>query len=229
MLKTSKQHVLRNTAIAIVTSSLIAGTAMAQSNIDFQISDGKVVPTEDFAVKVSVLGAAIENNGTLFPVTVAMQVDNNTYEPFGPLDDPKTGDVNDHSPARHFIVQQVFNPSAPIVIHAKSWMPDSTRVFKSRTSNDTSAMVKVLRDGDPVPDIQGYQNQADAADFVRDYIDTDTNTITLDANQVIYLFELATDDLKSPYADFQDLVVLVTLGKSPVELENADLMDAMYD
>ncbi len=228
MLKASMQNVLRNTAIAIATSTVLAGAASAQTSIDFTISDDRVVPTEDFAVKVSVLGAAISYQGTDFPVTTQLIVDGQVYEPFGPLDDPVAGDVNDHSPPRHFIVPQVFDPSVSIAVASTSWHTNMSE-WKSRNTSQPSDMVMVLRNGDPVPNIDGFGDQADAADLVATYIDTDTNTMALDVNQAIYLFELATDNLNAEIADFQDLVVLVTLGKSPKALEDAELMDAMYD
>ncbi len=205
-----------------------AAWAQADTPIDFTISDDRVVPTEDFAVKVSVLGAAISYNGTDFPVTTQLIVDGQIYEPFGPLDDPEAGDVNDHSPPRHFIVPQVFDPSVSIAVASTSWHFDLSE-WKSRNTSQPSDMVMVLRNGDPVPNIDGFGDQADAADLVATYIDTDTNTMSLDINQVIYLFELATDDVDSAYADFQDLVVLVTLGTTPEALEAGDMVDASYD
>ncbi|MEZ6192618.1 MAG: hypothetical protein R3C45_15195 [Phycisphaerales bacterium] len=58
--------------------------------------------------------------------------------------------------------------------------------------------------------------------------------MTMDENQSIYLFELGTTRLTRAAADFQDLVVLVTLGESPQALaeeaeDGNDLADAAYD
>lgn len=227
MLKTSKHFFLRQAAIAFATSSLLAGAAIAQADIDFEISDGKVVPSEAFAAKVSVLGAAITSSGQDVPVTVQVRVGDDAFEPFGASNDPDTGDVNDHSAPRHFIIEQMFNAHAKIEITGTSWI--NNNIYLSRNSHDQSPSVKVLRNGDAVPDIKGFQSQADAVEFIRNYIDNDTQTIMLDENQVIYLFELGTTNLSSSAADFQDLVVLVTLGKSPEELKNDELMETMYD
>jgi hypothetical protein len=136
--------------------------------------------------------------------------------------------VNDHSGPRHFIIRETFDPNAEIVVTAASWQ-SSRNVYLSRNSHDQSPSVKVLRDGDPVPDLAGFESQADAVEFVRNYIDPDTNTMHLHENQAIYLFELGTTNLRSSAADFQDAVVLVTLGKSPEELDQAELMETMYD
>jgi hypothetical protein len=82
-------------------------------------------------------------------------------------------------------------------------------------SNSNSPNVKVLRDGDAVPSIQGAAGQASVADVLKPYINAQTGRITLAANQAIFLFELYTTNLASKYADFQDLVVVVTMGTSP--------------
>ena len=201
--------------------------AQADTPIDFTISEGRVVPSEDFAVKVSVLGAAITSSGNDIPVTVQVRINDQVLEPFGPHNDPDLGDVNDHSPPKHFIVQDVFGPDTTIDVTGTSWYHG--HVYLSRNSFDQSPSVKVLRDGDPVPNIAGFDGQAGAVEFVQQYIDPDTNTMTMDVNQSIYLFELGTTNLSSSAADFQDLVVLVTLGKTPQELEEGDLADASYD
>ncbi len=225
-----KQNLIRSLAgLACVGAALVpAGAAWAGEPIDFTISDGRVVPSEDFAVKVSVLGAAITSSGTDMPVTVKIHINGTSYEPFGDADDPAAGDVNDHSPPRHFIVRETFGENSTIDVTGTSWNTSGS-VYLRRNSHEQSPSVKVLRDGDPVPDIAGFENQTDAVEFVRQYIDPATNTMTMDVNQSIYLFELGTTRLTSSAADFQDLVILVTLGESPEALEKADLAAVAYD
>ena len=60
------------------------------------------------------------------------------------------------------------------------------RLHLRRNSLAQAPYVKVLRDGDPVPDITGFESQADAVHFVQNHIDPDTNTMNLGANQSIY-------------------------------------------
>lgn len=215
-----------------------AGWTAAQTPIDFNIDSGRVVPTEDFAVKVTVLGSAITSGGVDIPVTVQIQINGQFFEPFGPHNQPLDGDVNDGMNPRHFIIQEVFNPSNRITVTGSSWrMKNNTdgtenndyQLHLRRNSFAQAPYVKVLRDGDPVPDITGFENQADAVHFVQNYIDPDTNTMNLGANQSIYLYEIGTANLDSAAADFQDLVVLITLGKTPEELEQLELLDASYD
>jgi len=214
-------------------SSLCLGTLLALAsqthaeNIDFTIDEGAVVPTEDFAVKISVLGAAITSSGTDIPVTLQVFIDGVPYEPFGPAFEPSQGDVNDHSPPRHFVVQEVFDPQVSIHITGISWLNGNIHLM--RNSHYESSAVKVLRNGDPIPDIQGFDGQSDAVEFVQQYIDTESGVMALDINQSIYLFEIGTTRLSSSAADFQDLVVLVTLGKTPEELMDNDPSEVSFD
>lgn len=206
----------------LAVGALLAPAALTQAeDIDFLIDSGRVVPTEDFAIKVSVLGAAITSGGDDLPVTLEVNINGESYQPFGPHNDPNEGNVNDHSPVRHFIVQDVFDPETTIDVTGTSWRFDGN-VHLQRNSHEQSSSVIVLRDGDPVPDISGFDDQTDAVEFVQQYIDPTSNTMSLDINQSIYLFEIGTTKLYSSAADFQDLVVLVTLGKTPEDLENED-------
>lgn len=225
-----KRKTIRSLAGLVCLGAVLAPAGLAQAGeaIDFTISEGRVVPSADFAVKVSVLGAAITSSGVDMPVTVKVNINGQSFEPFGDADDPAAGDVNDHSPPRHFIVQETFDPNSTIDVTGTSWQTSGS-VYLSRNSHVQSPSVKVLRNGDPVPNIAGFENQTDAIEFVRQYIDPDTNTMTMDVNQSIYLFELGTTRLTSAAADFQDLVVLVTLGESPEALAGNDLADAAYD
>ena len=212
-----------------------------ESQVDFVIEDGRVVPTEDFAVKVSVLGAAITSSGTDLPVTARVHVGDLTIEPWGPFDSPTNGDVNDHGPVRHFIIDETFESDADfdITVTGRSWVKkkwwysgnyDSDfKAYLTANSQDESVQVKVLRDGDVAPDISGFEDQADAEAFVSAYIDYDTGKMTMHENQAIYLFEIGTTDINAAYADFQDLVVLVTLGEAPEDFYPETQPQALYD
>lgn len=83
-------------------------------------------------------------------------------------------------------------------------------------SDDGSGHCWSLRDGDPVPLLQGYLDQPSVRSYVESYVDP-TGHIDIPSNAVIYLFELSssTDYGHVPWADFQDLVVLVTFDRVP--------------
>ncbi len=226
MLKASKRFILCSAVLAM--TAFPVGRASADSNIEFEISDGRVIPTEQFAAKVTVLGTAIQNRGVDVPVTIQFRIGDEVFEPFGAHDDPDAGDVNnEQSKNTRHIVEQQFDANQSIDITATSWI--NGRAYLERNSVEESVSVKVLRDGDDVPAIAGLENQQDVAHYLRNYIDVDTRTMHMDENQVIYLFELGTTNMRSSAADFQDAVVLVTLGESPEALNQTELMGALYD
>ncbi len=80
------------------------------------------------------------------------------------------------------------------------------------TSNTNTSQVKVLLDGDPVPDIEPFANQNSIEVFLRKYVAN--GKIKIADNEAIYLFELGTTDQESAAYDFQDNVVLATVETS---------------
>lgn len=222
-------------------------------SIDFNIvNQNEVVPGETFATKITVLGAAIESGNSDTPVTVKITAGSDTVEPWGSFNDAVNGNVNadaydetgydNGANPRNYIMPNTYAVGTPITVTAQSWTDQGGSWSSHMTVNSSTNTPQLitLRNGDPAPDLDGFKNQAAAAAFVADYIDTNTNTMVLGPNQGIYLFELGTTSLNSSAADFQDLVVLVTLGKDPAELAatntnepvahlvNVDPRNAMY-
>lgn len=76
-----------------------------------------------------------------------------------------------------------------------------------------SSNLNVLRNGDSVPKIPGAMGQDSIEDYLQDYVED--GKIVLEENEAIFLFELGTTNLSSSVADFQDLVVLMTIGQAP--------------
>lgn len=198
--------------------------------VDFTIDGGHVVPGEPYAAKVAILGAAITYGGQYdIPVTVRVRIGDDVTEPFGDFDKAVSGNVNDGDSSAPYIAPQVFDAGTPITIRARSWTRKKPWYngksnnhwddYLTVDSDDNSPQVLTLRNGDAVPDIDPFMDQNNLVDFIRDYIDDETNTVVLDENQAIYLFELGTTPLWSDAADFQDLVVLVTLAHQPADLE----------
>ncbi len=206
--------------------------------IDFQIVDQDVIPGEAFAVKATVVGAAIQtaSNGYHRPVTMRLHVGDQIFEPFGGYLHPVAGNLNDiqevtcnsnGSNPRSWIVPQTFPSGTVISVDGSSWMkngaPASECVdtgWDQRMTASTLEMgpqIKVLRDGDPVPDIRGLYQQDSVATYVADYVDAASGRMRLDQNEIIYLFELGNNG-NSSSADFQDLVVVLGLGSNPGDL-----------
>jgi len=211
-------------------------TAQADEQIDFEIDNGRVIPTEDFAVMVSVLGAAITSRGNDIPVTAEVRLGELVLNPWGDFDSPTAGNVNDHGPTRHYVVQEQFEAEdgVEITVTGRSWLgsgddDEDYDMHLEANSQDEGWQVKVLRDGDAAPDIDGFEDQASAESFVAPYIDEETGLMTMDENQAIYLFEIGTTRVSSSAADFQDLVVLVTLGESTDDFYEYTDIEALYD
>ncbi len=222
-------------ALALATGISVPALAAAPEKIDFDINAGTITPSEDFMIMVSVLGSAITSDGNDIPVTVQLKIGEQTVDPWGSFDDKDAADVNDpFAPTRNHIVSELFEvgqdsdpADTAVTVTARSWWNGSVHI--EANSHEQSQQVKVLRDGDDVPDIEGMDDQADVLEFIRPYIDFDSNKMTLDQNQAIYLFEVGTTNMSSSSADFQDLVVLVTFGKTKRDFFRFTDLEALYD
>ncbi len=202
-------------------------------NVAFDIIDDTVVPLEDFAAKVTVLGAAINAGGAYdVPVTTEITIGTTPITPFGAFDKAVSANVNDdHNPRKH-ILPSIYPAGTPITVAGRSWLKKHSwhsgkknfhwNTYLTVTSNTNPDNLLVLRHGDSVPNIDQFMSQSEILDFVMDYVDQDTGTVILDENQAIFLYELGTTNLGSSAADFQDLIVLVTLAKDPADLEDED-------
>lgn len=192
---------------------VIDGGAMA--GVKFTISGGTVVTQEACDAHITVLGAAIQSGSTPCPVTLRSKTGTTTQQPFGSFSSFTAGNVNDNKNPRTARVGTNLPSGTVISVTGQSWIPSGSS-FKSHLtidSSSTSQAVKVYRNGDLGPNIAPFQNQASAASFLAPYINAATKRIVLQPNQAIYLFELGTTNLTSAAADFQDLVVLVSLSR----------------
>jgi len=168
-----------------------------------------------------------------------VRVGDTILEPFGDFEAPAHDTVNDANNPRQYILPDMYSPGVGVSVKARSWLKKKSwyngssnnhwQTYLTIDSHAGSPNVLVLRDGDAVPNIDPFMNQNSITDFIRDYINPVTNTVVLDENQAIYLFELGTTNLGSSAADFQDLVVLLTLADDPAQLLDEDDDDAQID
>ncbi len=195
-------------------------------DVDFTINGGAVEVEEEFKAKVTVLGAAIETGGGSsydMPVTLQVTIGNQTFEPFGAYANAVTANVNDNSNPREFEPFQNFASDTNLTVKAKSWTKKSSsysgnqsshwKTHLERDSATNSANIKLFKNGDDAPSLDGFENQSSMVAFIEDYIDLDTGKVVLADNQTIYFFELGTTNLSSYYTDFQDLVLLVSFAE----------------
>jgi fibro-slime domain-containing protein len=144
------------------------------------------------------------------------------------------GNLNDNQSATCFsnglnprcmVLPGTFDPGAPVRVDAKSWRLEGSDGCDSSSWNSSmtastdqdTVQLSVLRNGDLVPNIPALYSQDSIEEYVGDFIDLDTGTMRLADNQVIYLWELGTSGGSSS-ADFQDLVLLVTLARDSTGL-----------
>ena len=194
-------------------------TIHAEFTPDFEIVNDTIVPKGSFISGFGVLGAAIQSGGDDLKVTARVKIGNDTFDPWGPYDQPVTGNVNDHT-TYSWDLDEVYPAGTPITISGKSWIWDSEANHHSTDNDDWHTYLEfhsednpdnviVLENGDDVPTIPGLDEQPDVAEFVDDYVED--GKIVLAENEAIFLFELGTTDLGSSAADFQDLVILVSV------------------
>ena len=200
--------------------------AVYTNDIDFFISGDDVVVQQPFKLSAKVLGAEIASGSLSIPVTTRLKVANQSFEPWGSFDSPTTGNVNDDDNPRSFAGPETYPAGASVSVSGRSWLKRSSsysgesdshwRAYLTVSSSSQSGNLKVLRDGDDVPNLTGFGGQASAASFLKPYIEN--GHMKLHKNQAIFLFELGTTNMSSAAADFQDLVVLVTMEaiNSPV-------------
>ena len=186
--------------------------------VDFDIDDeGTIVLNESASMSFTVLGAAISYGGQYdMPVTVSIDVDGSTNEPYGSYSMPLNGNINGTNPKPYDAGE--LEEDTKVTVSASSWYHNSGdgtsnsdwNEFMTKSS-DASDNIAILRDGDPVPDTPGFLGQDGIADMVSDYVDGDK--ISLNENEAIILFELGTNNMSSSAADFQDAVILVSFSK----------------
>ena len=191
--------------------------------VEFTIDEGVVILEEHASAGYQILGAAISYGGQYdMPVTTKVRFiepdgNNDIIEPFGSYGSVTEANVNGTSP-QGFNAPKIYEPGTELTVIAKSWKKKRSSYSGNKDSHwkkymevdsNSSRNVKVLRNGDDVPQIAGFLNQGDIESFLSGYM---TNgKVTIDKNQAIFLFELGTTNLSSASADFQDCVVLVTL------------------
>jgi len=211
------------------------------------INNNTVVPKENFTVNATVLGCAFTGKiweekwvnghweghwktGSL-PITCRLKLGDKICAPWGDYTNVSEGNINDGISRFWGSNNTLFEGGTSVAVEACSWKYDTDHELKKHLIINTSTLplnVKVLTNGDPVPAIPGFQGQNSIEDFVKGYIENDS--IKLKENEAIYIFELGNTDLDSSGADFQDLVILVSVSgedasKSAIESHKEDLSE----
>jgi len=111
-----------------------------------------------------------------------------------------------------------------VAVKARACYTYGGQIYFDRTwySNVGVPYVLVLRQGDICPEYGGFNGQEEITEFLGPYMNPDTREMTIGINDVIFLFEFC-NDLGSPAADFQDLVVLCSFDKVEEELVRSEV------
>lgn len=173
----------------------------SSSDPTFEIVDNVVVVDAGYKVDLEAIGSAIQcgSGGPEVNVKARLGIDG-AYEQlwdYIDIDGEETYTKNNVS------------DNSEYVIEATAYLSSCSNFTQTYNSTD-SVQVKVLKNGDSVPETSGFDQQLSAAQFLEAYIQDDK--VYLSSDQVIFLFELGTSGSSSnSAADFQDLVVLMTI------------------
>ena len=191
---------------------------------DFDVDDDTITINGDAIVNYQIIGSAISYGGRYdMAVTTQFQITDpygstSSAEMFGDYSSATSGNVNNGA-QQSYTPDDIYEAGTTIVTEATSWKKTSTSKSGNKDSHWTEYMevddhnstnTMILVNGDPVPNIDGYLDQGNVESFLNDFIDDEGN-IVLEDNEVIILFELGTTNMDSSAADFQDLVILVTM------------------
>ncbi|MEA3189980.1 MAG: hypothetical protein QOD77_562 [Thermoplasmata archaeon] len=186
------------------TRFVFAIEALRSQEPAFKVGAGtpRLVVQGDRTIDVEVIGAAITcgANGPTIPVTAAWS--QNGGASWSPM---AGGAAVDGGETAQFLVAS----GTAVGIRGTAQMASCGNFFEQYDSIVFTPHVEVLAAGDPAPNVPAFGNQQSLEAFMQPYVNTQTQTMVLDANQLILLFEFV-DDLQSSAADFQDLVVVLT-------------------
>jgi len=173
---------------------------------DFHEDGGKVIVSDKDNYKLTVEVIAVEitcgTNGPYIPVKVDI-AKNNIYS---------TAFSDEAVSAGQSTIIENLQTENAYKIRAKASLKSCSNF--STTVESTHKMVYSLVNGDFVPNSwAGFGGQKPVQEILSDYV-SDNGKMKLAENQVILLFELGTKN-NNDSADYQDLVVLITVDRMP--------------
>lgn len=183
----------------------------------FNIVGGQLVFTNKSDVTFQVLGSDIRCGASGTPMLTQAQIalvrpgGNNTNQTLivDPAGIMPTLSYNNEAPGTSIDFTGNIKPS-----------PNSNNVCNARTNSGNGfnsvshpQQVKVLKDGDVVPNLAAFGGGSTIEDYVKNYIDSNGKIFLPEPQrQAIVIHELGVTDSSSSAFDMQDLVVLVTVN-----------------
>ena len=185
--------------------------------VDFLLDGDAVVPQVDYTCIFEAIGSSAEG----IPMTLQVKFGGAWVNPFGTWTQAVTANLNDGEEHVYYCTD-TYTAGTTIDLRAQSWKKKKNWLSGESNSDWATNMMKntqsfdndniwSLKNADTVPSAGGMVDQADVEEFVDAYIDISTRTINLDSDKILVFFELGTNNLSSTDANFQDLVILITL------------------
>ena len=183
-----------NTA-AFARSNIVQ--SFTEDELTFTIIDKQLILNKPSKVRFEVLGSQISCGRRGKTIPVSTKIYTNQTEKIWDSDAPS--DIPVQPAGTTFDVESIAGDGS---VCGGFSMSVSTKDL-------TTPQVKVLVNGDPVPDILPFGNQNTIESFVKKYVEN--GKIKIGDNEVIYLFELGEENQKNLAFDLQDNVVLATV------------------
>lgn len=185
-------------------SAVLSEKTVPVAREGFVIENGAVRPVVDYAVEVTVVATSYKYYNWWGQPVGNAPIFSDVYVG-GEARNPFPGNINNEGNPRSETFDGVAADSEIVV----EMIGDPGGFDERVNSREESERVWLLRDGDPIPEVEGYGDQADVASYLDPYVDAEAGVVTLDRNQAIYLFELGTAGPEN--GDFNDAVVVVDL------------------
>lgn len=174
----------------------------------FTTSGGTITMSQPSAARFEILGGSMDCPGKgEIPTTTTI---NST---------PQGGTTTSTAvPSSTKALNLLANTGAKITISGyaqNSWCVSGYPNYTFNSEQHKNTQVWTLRNGDTPPPFAPYGTQAKIDAFLKNYLDS-AGKVKLAANQVIYLFELFTTNIKDSTYDMQDIVVLANIELTPI-------------
>jgi type II secretory pathway component PulJ len=210
-------------AIGSVTSFSSVGSGGGGSGATtptgrFTVSDGVVKLTSNSTTTMKILGSAIQC-GKNAPAAMNTQLVINEVKDGQTTPSTLTVDPYALPAVPSFTGAPAgttfnFTGSIPVESQNSNNTCNAEQAVGAVNSQDNSVQVRILQNGQTIPDVPGFAGSVSAKNILKNNVDPlDSTKIKLDANQYIVLFELGVKgDISSDAFDLQDLVVLATVN-----------------
>ncbi|MBN1676799.1 MAG: Ig-like domain-containing protein, partial [Kiritimatiellae bacterium] len=198
----------------VLTSGLTVTDNGATANGEIQIATSDQGGASHATLKILGCGYASSPNHPV-PIEAAYSTDGgSTWTGIKNLKD-----VNDG--ARHSVDLGVLAAATDARVYVKELYEGH-----ERRSDEPGPYVCVARNGDSLAGIPGLASADDLAHYLKPYVDEDL-TVTIGADDVLYLFELS-NSTNGPAADYQDVAVLVAFNEGAGLVGHGHLFDVLF-